>query len=307
MAGQPAASHLVLSGSGARFPAFLGALAFVRDRVAPDFLKSLRTVVASSGGAIVGLMLALGYSVRAVEQLAGSLNYEDMRRLDLDCFLTRYGLDGGDRLADLFRCVVQRKLGTPDATLADLRARTGVRLIVTATNVNEMRTEVFDDVTRPDMPLWQAVYVTISMPLLFAATRLGDDVYTDGALLAHFPTHLLEDRVRVGSADRVLGVLVERAAGRLEVRDVLTYVHALLRTVLRRDEVDAARLERAGWWVVRIACPDAAVYDVDLPAARRQELVAAGREHARAYFEDAQPVVRRLVARLFARVAAAAS
>ena len=300
-------THVVLSGSGSRFPAFVGALQHIDACVHPGSVgpRALRSLVGSSGGAAVCLLLALGYSLGFLEALSTRLRYGDLETLDVAGLMTRFGLDTGERLERLLRALVREKLGDPAATFADLRDAGGPDLRVTGTNVTRRRAELFSAATTPDMPLWLAVRISLSVPVAFAAPVWRGDHYTDGALLCSFPVQHLPD---LAATDVVYAIdLQYPEEGARPPTDLPSFVLAVAATMFehingpcRGVPDDDPRVER-----LLITTSAARTFRIDSSPSVAAELLSDGRRGARDHFDE-PGFVRRWVARVFARVLAAA-
>ena len=117
------AYHLVLSGSGARFTSFVGVYEVLLKQY-PDFEEKLRSVIATSGGAVIGCMICLGYSVGAIKQLCTQIRYDHVAALNVSSFFDTYGFDDGTSFVKLFKVMIEKKLGDAEATFEQLKKKT---------------------------------------------------------------------------------------------------------------------------------------------------------------------------------------
>ncbi|KAI8795203.1 Uncharacterized protein BgiBS90_002970, partial [Biomphalaria glabrata] len=71
-----------------------------------------------------------------------------------------------------------------------------VELCIVVTNVNQMRTEYCHIKTTPDMPIREALRMSIGVPGLFAAAvhqnKCDTDLYVDGGVLCNYPLHCFD-------------------------------------------------------------------------------------------------------------------
>src|SRR5690606_11605033 len=84
----------------------------------------------------------------------------------------------------------------------DLKAAALPDLYVVGTNLSTGYAEFFSHERHPDMPLIEAVRISMSIPLFFAARRFGPrkDVYVDGGVILNYPVKLF-DRLRYVNVD----------------------------------------------------------------------------------------------------------
>jgi predicted acylesterase/phospholipase RssA len=84
----------------------------------------------------------------------------------------------------------------PQTTFAELRARSGVTLVLTGYNVLRTSTEAFDHVTHPDMAVLLAARITISIPLYFRPVEFDGQIYIDGGVLEPTPVRFCRRKAR---------------------------------------------------------------------------------------------------------------
>lgn len=192
---------LVLSSGGVRGVAFVGAVAELEHLGVID-LAQIRLFVGCSVGAIISCFLALGMTGRELVDEATNLNIADLMSVNLLTFVYEWGFDDQSRFRAYVASHVERRLGSPGATFADLRRSRGVGLRVCATNLTLCEARYFDDTTAPDMPIVDAVAMSSAIPPLFRPIKYQEALWIDGAFLDSYP---------VGNTDpaRTLGVRLQ--------------------------------------------------------------------------------------------------
>jgi NTE family protein len=113
----------------------------------------------------------------------------DFRRL-----WREFGWNKGDYFLEWCGELIQSKLGSKHATFDDLVQKSGIELYVVGTNLSTGYAEVFSRERHPDLTLVEAVRISMSIPLFFAARRLGpnNDVYVDGGVMLNYPVKLFD-------------------------------------------------------------------------------------------------------------------
>lgn len=295
--------HLVLSGSGARFPAFLGVLNYASKHVYPCMMSQLAMLLGSSGGAAVCLLIALGYHLSFLERLSFRLEYNDLRSLDIACLLTDFGIDTGYKFERLFKTLIKHKLGNALATFADLWAARHIDLRITGTNITQRKLEVFSKDTTPDMPLWLAVRISTSLPLVFTSPKWHEDHYTDGALLASFPIHLLPQD-QIGVDDTVLAVnLVYPRSALQPLSDLPSFLTGLMSTMFAAINCNPTSLDPR-YECLTITTQSFVQFKLDVSRDAVKELIMEGYHAAQHHFAD-NAFISRWVKRIFNKVLAA--
>ena len=174
---KPTFDTLVVSGGGLKGVAALGAVHALRRSGALDNVK---TMVGTSAGALVCAAMACGRDPHVVLRDLGPNMFKP--DLDIKLLTTSFGIDSGSGIFGF----ADRVLGGRH-TFRDIQQATGIRLVVCATNLSERRPEYFGPDTHPGMDVALALRMSCSVPLYFAAVRLGDATYVDGVLTDNFP------------------------------------------------------------------------------------------------------------------------
>lgn len=199
--------NLVFEGGGVRGIAYVGAMRVLKER---GILSGVRRVGGASAGAINALIFALGYGLEEQEALLEATDFSsfmddtfgiirDIRRLAKE-----FGWNRGDFFTTWIGEIIARRMGSPDATFGELREAGRPELHVIGTNLSTGYSETFSHARHPEMPLAEALRISMSIPLFFAAVRRGDrrDVYVDGGVMENYPVKLF-DRLRyIDEADR---------------------------------------------------------------------------------------------------------
>lgn len=189
--------NLVFEGGGVKGIAYVGAMQILEQR---GHLKNILRVGGTSAGAINALLFALGYDIPAQRKIIGSTEFKefmddsfglirDIRRL-----AKSFGWYKGEFFTGWIADLIQKQLGNKKATFKDLKAAKKPDLYMLGTNLSTGYSEVFSIERHPDMPLAEAVRISMSIPLFFAAKRYGprDDVYVDGGVMLNYPVKLFD-------------------------------------------------------------------------------------------------------------------
>ncbi|MFV0376444.1 MAG: patatin-like phospholipase family protein [Mangrovibacterium sp.] len=189
--------NLVFEGGGVKGIAYIGAMSVLERR---GILSKIKRAGGTSAGAINALIFSLGYSVVEQREIMSSTDFKafmddswgiirDIRRLAKD-----FGWNKGDFFTEWIGDIIKRKMGSANATFGDLKDAVSPDLFVIGTNLSTGYSEVFSAERHPKMPLAQAVRISMSIPLFFAAVRHGDrgDVYVDGGAMQNYPVKLFD-------------------------------------------------------------------------------------------------------------------
>ncbi len=189
--------NLVFEGGGVKGIAYIGAMQVLWQR---GHLQDIRRVGGTSAGAINALIYALGYDIREQRDILDSTDFKkfmddsfgvirDIRRL-----ARHFGWHKGDYFSGWVGKLVKDRLGSEQATFSDLSKAGHPHLYVIGTNLSTGFAETFSVERFPGMPLVTALRISMSIPLFFAAMRMGvrNDVYVDGGVMLNYPVKLFD-------------------------------------------------------------------------------------------------------------------
>ncbi len=210
---------LVLSGGSVRAAAQIGVLKALEEYcLEPD------VVVGTSGGSIVAALYAGGLTARQLEQLFLDYSRAKGEIVDINWPGALLALLTWDvkRLSGAVRGVNLEKIVADSLPVNSFHRLTKCDLLIPAVNLNNGQQTVFcapeklglklvdgeyaDYPVRADLTIAQAVRASISIPGIFVPAVFGDahaDCYVDGGLRDGYPLNIA---VRLGRAERIIGV-----------------------------------------------------------------------------------------------------
>lgn len=188
--------NLVFEGGGVKGIAYVGALRELDKR---QIVRNIDRVGGTSAGAINAVLLATGHSLKETQDLLSELDFNrflddtwgivrDTKRL-----IRQFGWYKGDFFRAWIARRIEHKIGNRNATFNDLRHAGCKDLYLVGTNMSTGFSEVFSAEHTPRMPVADAVRISMSIPLFFAAIRNArSDVYVDGGVLRNYPIKLFD-------------------------------------------------------------------------------------------------------------------
>jgi NTE family protein len=192
--------NLVFEGGGVKGIAYVGATEILEEK---GILRNVVRVGGTSAGAINALLVGLNYSPAETKQILSQLDFQSflddqwgvMR--DTNRLLNEYGWYKGDFFRRWIAERIAAKTGNPEATFNDVHNQAehnGFReLFFVGTNLSTQFAEVFSYEHTPRWCLADAVRISMSIPLFFAAKRsVRGDVYVDGGLIDNYPIKMFD-------------------------------------------------------------------------------------------------------------------
>lgn len=177
--------NLVLSGGGYNTFTILGALEVLYKR---GVLDTLECLAGASAGAIMSVLLALGFTPREICDLEESLMCNCLEFNTFQSFSSTGCPLTYNPLKNALVGIMQRFPHIE--TLADLRHKMGKNVTIVATRILSGEPEYFDADTAVQYPIVDLLLASASLPLLFEPTVLGGGTYWDGGLSDSLPIQL---------------------------------------------------------------------------------------------------------------------
>lgn len=197
--GKECVGNLVFEGGGIRGLAFGGVVRFLEEY---DIVEHVKGIAGSSAGAIFSAGLAVGYTAQEMIDLLTETDFETFKDdswgvvFDIIRLLTQYGIYKGDHFYNWFAAVLEKKTGNARITFREVYERYGKTLVITGTCLNRAETYYFNHTNEKfaDMPVALAVRISMSIPFLYKAVRLGEDVMVDGGVLNNYPLFVFDGK-----------------------------------------------------------------------------------------------------------------
>jgi NTE family protein len=184
--------NLVFEGGGVKGLAYAGALEVLDQS---GISGQIERVGGASAGAITATMVSLGYTGEEVRHTFMNMDFskfEDGGLLGPERLLTEYGWYKGDYFLNFIEEQIERKTGNRRSTFAEVKRPEFKDLYVVGTELTQQLSVVFCKDYSPNMAIADAVRISMSIPLFFAARELGDNTYCDGGVLNNYPITLFD-------------------------------------------------------------------------------------------------------------------
>lgn len=293
-AGQRKYTTLVLSSGGVRGVAIAGA---VECLDVAGILKHITTYIGTSAGSIIAMLLALGYSATEVTKFAVQVDLwktlgATISLSELISVHRKLGLiDSRHKMKTILRILIASSRvakDCPNITFAEAFEKTGIRLVVCATNVVTSEAVYFDERRSPDMPIEKAIRASCAIPFAFMPV---DNKFVDGAIAVPYPVKATAD-----DAGHTLGVCVIDSClsspghfrGHVLTR-LVKYGYALVRTVekMQLEHIPSEYRENT----IRIECARGQVVGPDL----LNTMLSIGKEAGSAFLQQSSRRTRKVL------------
>jgi len=216
--------NIVFSGAGIRIYSFLG---FIKALNEFDLLSNIKSIIGTSSGSLIATLCVLNFKYNEIEEIVLKINTSNLKNINTEnimSFFNDYGVDDGSNFSRIIRIIFQHKFNNENITFKELHEKTHKNLIITATCVNTMEIEYFDHEKTPDIPVVNALLMSIAIPIIFKPVKLGEKYYVDGGLIKHYPIDYFKD-----SKEKTLGILVVNKLNSFnEINSIKDYIYNVM-------------------------------------------------------------------------------
>ena len=241
--------NLIFEGGGVKGIAYAGAIEILEKE---KIINDIKRVGGTSAGAITAALLALGAKSKDIADIVGHTSFRKFMDhsfgaiRDTNRLLKEYGWYKGDTFADWIKKLIYNFSFSTNLTFRELRDLTKavpgkyMDLYVIGTNLSMQMPQVYSADDTPDVPVWLAVRVSMSIPLFFASVIRGEEVNVDGGVTWNYPIDLFDDKkyVEQGKKAFIIPTYTRYDDSHVFNKETLGF---------RVDTEDEIRAEKEGW------------------------------------------------------------
>jgi NTE family protein len=216
--------NIVFSGAGVKIYSFLG---FIKALNEFDLLSKVESFIGTSSGSLIATLCSINFKYSEIEEIILKINISNLKNINTEnimSFFNDYGVDDGSNFSRIIKIIFQHKFNNENITFKELYEITQKNLIITATCINTMDIEYFDNEKTPDIPVLKALLMSIAIPIIFKPVKLGEKYYVDGGLIKHYPIdYFIEEK------EQTLGILVSNNLNTFtKINNIKDYIYNVM-------------------------------------------------------------------------------
>lgn len=187
--------NIIFEGGGVKGISFCGAIYELEKK---NILQHFIRYAGSSAGAITATLLAIGYNASEIRKISMSIKYhkflDDKRGFIRDAYnlLSDYGICSGEYFYKLIGKLIKQKTNNSDYTFKNLYDNLHKELVITGTDLSNMTTQYYNHNSCPDMPIRDAVRISMSIPYLFIPLESNGCFLVDGGTINNYPIQVFD-------------------------------------------------------------------------------------------------------------------
>ena len=185
--------NLVISGGGVKIIASLGVIKYLKET---DQLNSIKNYYGTSAGSIICLMLTLGFELEEMTKFIESFDLDKLIIVNTENLFTTFNVCENTKIEKVIKLFLNfklnnqndlKKLNFENITMKELYNKTNKYLSITSTCLTTQEAVYISHETFPNIPVWKAILMSCSIPLIFKPIEWEDKLYVDGGLIDNFP------------------------------------------------------------------------------------------------------------------------
>ena len=197
--------HLVISGGGPVLVHVLGAIQHLEENNYLD-RKEIKSIYGTSAGAIVGVLLCLGFDWETVRDYIIKRPWQDVFPVKVQNIFDAYtkkGVFDIKTFEKCFRPLLDAKDINMDINLEDFYKLSNIELHLFAFEINEYKIHDVSYLTYPKLSLLSAIQMSCALPLLVTPVCIDDKCYIDGGFSCNYPLNYCIESGKL--PDEILG------------------------------------------------------------------------------------------------------
>lgn len=216
--------NIVLSGGGFKGFVYLGVLkAFEKLNLSFD------CYCGTSIGSVFCLMMVLKFNSEEIFNIIKKFKFENLFTLnpDIDSFLNKYGLSDGKYIENFIKLLLEKRVGNPNITFLELYNKTKKHLMINTLCLNDSEIVFLDHKNNPNLKIWKAIRMSISIPFIYTPVMYNDKYYVDSGIFDNFPLYNFDQK-------ESLGILIETKSTKFDIKSFKSYTSAVLNFLLTK-------------------------------------------------------------------------
>lgn len=197
--------HLVISGGGPVLVHVLGAIQHLEENNYID-RKEIKSIYGTSAGAIVGVLLCLGFDWETIRDYIIKRPWQDVFPVKVQNIFDAYtkkGVFDIKTFEKCFRPLLDAKDINMDINLEDFYKLSNIELHLFAFEINEYKIHDVSYLTYPKLSLLSAIQMSCALPLLVTPVCIEDKCYIDGGFSCNYPLNYCIESGKL--PDEILG------------------------------------------------------------------------------------------------------
>lgn len=225
---------LLLPASGVKGYSILGALKVIEYH---KILDNIKTIIGISAGAILGLLLSIGYKPLELFNLGNDININTYNTDDnlIINLINKKSLYSTDKIINIIINFLEKKQFSKTITFKEFKKKSKYDLSIIASDITKSKLFIFNEKNTPNVPLLLAIKSTIAIPLIFPPVIYKDSILVDGGIYNYLPIPLITNTTLIINMSSNFNILNSHITKEFDLKN---YILLLLNGFIKNDFLD---------------------------------------------------------------------
>lgn len=191
---------LYLSSGGIKGYSILGVISVLEKK---QLLQYYKTIIGSSVGSIIGLLIIIGYNSNSIYKLLLN-DLEDIlfkKQINQENILLNlinfYGINNGNKYKNLLQYLLKEKKYKIDITFKELYDETQINFIVITSDICSSELFYFNKDDTPNYSVINSIMASTCIPLVFQPIYYEDKILVDGGYFNNIKMRYLDSNTLI--------------------------------------------------------------------------------------------------------------
>ena len=195
-------NSLVICGGGTKGYLIFGILKLLYEK---NILKKIKYFYGTSIGGVFITCLVMGWSINEIYNLIINFPLEKLINYNIKKFLDNNGLISKNKYETLLKKILKYKGFDENITLYDLFKISNLELNLFTYSIKYNKTKCLNYLNTPNLKVWEALFMTTSVPFLFPPYHYDNDLFIDGGILDNYPINW----INIKNKNKFIGIYVK--------------------------------------------------------------------------------------------------
>jgi NTE family protein len=231
--------HIVLSSGSYKGIYMLGVLKELND-IQYYSMDNIESIHAVSVGTIFAVLLSMRINMEYIIEYVVNRPWEklfDATTVNIMNVMYSKGLFDINVFYSIFENFFKQEKIDKNITMKDFHEKYDVENTFLALNINTFENKIFSHKTTPNVPIIEAVYMSCSLPFIFAPIKYDGCFYIDGGLINPYPLKMCMEKY---NHDEIMSIFIVDEDLKKNVTDndnILTYGFFLFNTLIKKNRI----------------------------------------------------------------------
>ena len=184
---------LIISAWGTKLFNFLGAVKYLDEC---NLLKNIKEYYGCSGGWIICWLLSINYSINEIIWCLTIWQIQTFyNKLSFNFFINNIAMYNNYNISKFLIKMIYEKTQNGNITLIEIKNIYNKKINLSTFNIDENKIIYLNYLNNPNLPLWKAILMWISVPIMFPPVFHENNYYIDGAILESIPLFLTKKKI----------------------------------------------------------------------------------------------------------------